>query len=325
MVDNFELIKNYIEKQMIDREDGDCYYVQLLRRQADDPLKSLGVKEIFCFRFDLIRQMTAREFMQVLKDKCGVEVLMMGYDHRFGSDKPAQITDYIQIGAELGLEVIPVNQAPEGDVSSSKIRKALMLGDLSEANAMLGYPYTITGTVVHGRGIGHQLGFPTANLLVADEKMIPRSGVYAVRWNGKKAILNIGSNPTVSGDAAGIVTLELQIQRQSFWPERSLLYWARCFNELESGKPYDSLRESCHIGILAFTLFPEEAEFYSEYRIQNCRTQRQYTDKFCICILDLTKMEMADENTQKDILQWARMIKAESREKMDAIAEGSRA
>lgn len=180
-------------------------------QERTELLKSLGVREIFCFRFDLVRQMTAREFMQVLKDKCGVEVLMMGYDHRFGSDKPAQITDYIQIGAELGLEVIPVNQAPEGDVSSSKIRKALMLGDLSEANAMLGYPYTITGTVVHGRGIGHQLGFPTANLLVADEKMIPRSGVYAVRWNGQKAILNIGTNPTVSGDAAGIVTLELHI------------------------------------------------------------------------------------------------------------------
>ena len=118
-----------------------------------------------------------------------------------------------------------------------------------------------------------------------------------------------------------VINIELQIQRQSFWPERSLLYWARCFNELESGKPYDSLRESCHIGILAFTLFPEEAEFYSEYRIQNCRTQRQYTDKFCIRILDLTKTEMADENTQKDILQWAGMIKAGSREEMDAIAE----
>lgn len=117
-----------------------------------------------------------------------------------------------------------------------------------------------------------------------------------------------------------IIDIELQIQYQSFWPERSLLYWARSFNELESGKEYDKLRETCHIGILAFTLFPKEPEFYAEYRIQNCRTQRRYTDKFCIRVLDLTKMDLADQEKEKDILQWAQMIQADSTEMLDYCA-----
>lgn len=102
-----------------------------------------------------------------------------------------------------------------------------------------------------------------------------------------------------------VIDIELQMQYQSFWPERSLLYWARSFNELESGKEYDKLRETCHIGILGFTLFPGEPEFYAEYRIQNCRTQRRYTDKFCIRILDLTKMDLADQDKETDIIKWA--------------------
>ncbi len=117
-----------------------------------------------------------------------------------------------------------------------------------------------------------------------------------------------------------IIDIELQIQYQSYWPERSLLYWARSFNELESGKEYSDLRETCHIGILAFTLFPQEPEFYAEYRIQNCRTQRRYTDKFCIRVLDLTQIELADKDTEKDILQWAQMIQADSAEELERLA-----
>lgn len=167
-------------------------------------LKSTGLDEIFCFQFDIVHQMTAREFMQVLYSQCGVRVLLMGYDHRFGSDQLTNIEDYIRLGSEIGLTVSPQHQAPEGAVSSTKIRRALLAGSVEEANLMLSYTYTLEGQVVHGRRIGHELGFPTANIELTEGKLIPKDGVYAVwaespsnHFSRRKAILNIGTNPTV--------------------------------------------------------------------------------------------------------------------------------
>ncbi len=159
-------------------------------------LKETGIDEIFLFRFDVIRQMTAAEFMAVLHERCGVEVLLMGYDHRFGSDRLTNIADYAALGQSVGIAVVPVAEAPGGTVSSSKIRKALLAGDITAANAMLGYAYTLSGTVVHGNGLGHTIGFPTANIQPAACKLIPAAGVYAAEG----ALVNIGTNPTVGND-----------------------------------------------------------------------------------------------------------------------------
>lgn len=163
-------------------------------------LRETGVTEIFCFQFPVIQPMTASEFMQVLYRRCGVRVLLMGYDHRFGSDQPARYEDYVSMGREVGIEIVPIAQSPEGAMSSSKIRQALMLGQVEQANEMLGYAYTLSGTVVHGREIGHQLGFPTANIAVPADKLLPLPGVYAAEG----AVVNIGTNPTVGGQGLTI-------------------------------------------------------------------------------------------------------------------------
>ena len=163
-------------------------------------LKQTGIDEIFMFRFEVIQQMTAAEFMRLIHDRCGVEVLLMGYDHRFGSDKLTDFADYKALGAAIGITVLPVAEAPEGEVSSSKIRKALLAGDIAQANAMLGYPYMLSGTVVHGNGIGHAIGFPTANISIDAGKLIPKAGVYAAEG----ALVNIGTNPTVGNNHLSI-------------------------------------------------------------------------------------------------------------------------
>lgn len=172
-------------------------------------LKAEGVTEIFCFNFEVIQLMTAEEFMQVLINNCDVRVLLMGYDHHFGSDALSSLADYQQIASRVGLTIIPVDQAPVGDVSSSKIRRALQRGAIESANIMLGYPYTLSGTVVHGRGLGRTIGFPTANVCVPDGKILPANGVYAVEADGMPAILNIGTNPTVGENSK--VSLEVHI------------------------------------------------------------------------------------------------------------------
>lgn len=171
-------------------------------------LKAEGVTEIFCFNFSVIQMMTAEEFMRILVGNCGVSVLLMGYDHHFGSDHLASFADYQAAAARVGLTILPIEQAPEGDVSSSKIRRALQRGAIESANIMLGYPYTLTGTVVHGRGLGRTIGFPTANIALPADKILPANGVYAVEADGMPALLNIGTNPTVGDNA---ITLEVHI------------------------------------------------------------------------------------------------------------------
>lgn len=166
-------------------------------------LRQTGVKQIFCFDFAVVKDMTAQEFMQVLVSQCQVTTLLMGYDHRFGasghSGASMNFDQYKQLGAEVGLEVLPIGQAPQGAISSTQIRRALEEGRIEQANEMLGYAYSLSGEVVHGRHVGTDLGFPTANIQVAKEKLLPKHGVYIGRLRGVsniKVLVNIGTNPT---------------------------------------------------------------------------------------------------------------------------------
>lgn len=155
-------------------------------------LRQTGVKQIFCFDFAVVKDMTAQEFMQVLVSQCQVTTLLMGYDHRFGasghSGASMNFDQYKQLGAEVGLEVLPIGQAPQGAISSTQIRRALEEGRIEQANEMLGYAYSLSGEVVHGRHVGTDLGFPTANIQVAKEKLLPKHGVYIGRLRGASGV-----------------------------------------------------------------------------------------------------------------------------------------
>ena len=178
-------------------------------------LKQKGVDEVVILQFDEhLSKLSSREFMQMLVEKYGVKVLLMGYDHRFGSDRSTSFDEYVEYGRQLGLEIKRCSGFSESDVmvSSSKVRRALELWDIPLANKLLGYKYFVKGRVVEGQKIGRQIGFPTANLDVDSLKLIPSDGVYVVDVEVEgveyRGVLNIGSRPTVSGDER---TIEVHI------------------------------------------------------------------------------------------------------------------
>lgn len=161
----------------------------------------------YCLLFPFTQELSllsARDFMRQLHDRFHIQVLVIGYDHRFGHNRREGFEDYCRYGDELGMEV--VQAAPlrmDGvSVSSSLIRDLLRKGDVQRANRFLGYPYYLNGQVVSGHQIGRTLGFPTANLQpLCAEKLIPAHGAYAVyvylgdtRYRG---IMNIGHRPTL--------------------------------------------------------------------------------------------------------------------------------
>lgn len=169
-------------------------------------LGETGIDAAVMLRFDLeMSKLTSQEFMeQILKNVLGVECLVMGYDHHFGSDLSAGFVDYVKSGRGLGIEVLREREYNGGEVSisSSAVRRFLCGGNVDMARACLDRPYTLAGLIVEGHHEGGRLGFPTANLRPDDEdKIVPGRGVYAVRveidgfcYDG---MLNIGWRPTL--------------------------------------------------------------------------------------------------------------------------------
>lgn len=156
--------------------------------------------------------LSAEEFVKtILVDQLNISKIIIGYDHKFGKNRTADIHDLIQFGAKYNFEVeqITAQELDEIAVSSTKIRIALGEGNITLANNYLGYPYSLSGKVIHGNKIGRTIGFPTANIQMADTfKLIPKKGVYVVRCLIKdqlvKGVMNIGNRPTVDGTSLSI-------------------------------------------------------------------------------------------------------------------------
>lgn len=155
-----------------------------------------------------ISQLSAKDFMQqVLKSDIGLHTLIVGYDHRFGHNREDGINEYKKYGRELGMNVIEANelQVDGENVSSTKIRRLLKNGEISKANNLLSYNYTLSGKIVEGYRVGRTIGFPTANMRSWERyKVIPKLGVYAVLVHLRDIIyegmLYIGTRPTLHND-----------------------------------------------------------------------------------------------------------------------------
>ena len=157
------------------------YIPQLLtsREEREKHLEQYG--EVLMLPFADIQPLTALEFMTRLRDEYQVSVLLMGYDHRFGSDRLKHPQDYRRVGEQCGVEVLTLNEYVENEwhVSSTEIRLALENGNIVMANELLGRSYTLRGRVIHGKALGRTIGFPTANIAPLDPlKVIPKTGVY---------------------------------------------------------------------------------------------------------------------------------------------------
>ena len=192
----------------------DCHPKELLTGQAPamltthDERKALlqNYGEVHFLDFAAVQQLTAEQFMCYLKEQEGVETLLMGYDHHFGSDRLKGFHEYEKIAHKIGLHIERAHEClVDGvPVSSSRIRKLMAAAQIDQVNRLLGYTYSISGVVEHGNAIGATLGFPTANIRLNSAKQLPASGVYSVvaQVNGVeyKALANIGTNPTVGND-----------------------------------------------------------------------------------------------------------------------------
>lgn len=173
-------------------------------------LESLGVDILVMLDLDTyMASMSAERFMrEVLLERLGVCILAVGYDHHFGKPCITEgIREYILYGKKLGIDVFRASPfAINGKkVSSSEVRQTLLDGDVETAALLLGRRYSISGKVVHCAGIGHTLGFPTANITPSCDMLImPKNGVYEVDAivEGKtyKGVMNIGVKPTVNSD-----------------------------------------------------------------------------------------------------------------------------
>ncbi|MGO4912630.1 bifunctional riboflavin kinase/FAD synthetase [Leeuwenhoekiella sp. W20_SRS_FM14] len=159
-------------------------------------------------------RLTAEEFVKtILVDQLKAHKVIIGYDHHFGRNRNANIEDLKEFGKHYNFEVEEISKKDIDDVaiSSTKIRKALLEGDIRLANDYLGYFFMLNGIVSRGRGLGRKFNYPTANLKVEENyKLIPAKGVYVVKsviaGQTVYGMMNIGTNPTVGGSDLTIET-----------------------------------------------------------------------------------------------------------------------
>lgn len=152
-------------------------------------------------------RLTALEFVRdILVNQLKTSKLIIGYDHHFGKNREGnleQLTEYSHVYS-FKVEEISAQDIDSVSVSSTKIRKALVAGNLKTANNYLGYQFMLSGTVVNGKQLGGKIGFPTANIEVKETyKLIPKTGVYIVKSLIDEeevfGMMNIGNRPTING------------------------------------------------------------------------------------------------------------------------------
>lgn len=198
--------------RMVLQKDANIKMINTIDEKSQQ-LESHGVDYLVVEEFTkAFSRLTAQEFVSnILVNKLHVKHIIIGYDHHFGRNRTANIDDLRAFGDIYGFEVteISAQEIDEVAVSSTKIRKALLDGDIQTANTFLGYPFAFSGTIVRGKGLGKQLAFPTANIQIDESyKLIPKNGAYVVSTIYEGAtiygMMNIGVNPTVDGDTQTI-------------------------------------------------------------------------------------------------------------------------
>ncbi len=142
--------------------------------------------------------------VEILVKKLKAKIILIGYDHKFGKNRTADITDLKIYVKKYGFKVIEIKAEEISNIaiSSTKIRKAISEGNISTAKKYLGYDFSLSGKIVHGKSIGRTLGFPTANIEVKEEyKLLPKNGVYLIQsvinHNKYFGMMNIGIKPTI--------------------------------------------------------------------------------------------------------------------------------
>lgn len=193
--------------RMVLQKDTNIKLINTIDEKAEI-MKSLGIKNLAVKKFTKdFSRITALEFVRdILVNELNIKHIIVGYDHRFGRNRTANIEDLKSFGDTFDFKVEEITAQDINDVtvSSTKIRTALLEGDFKTANNYLGYNFMLTGIVVSGKGLGKTLNYPTANIKIKEDyKLIPKQGVYVIhtKFEGETVfgMMNIGMNPTVKG------------------------------------------------------------------------------------------------------------------------------
>lgn len=204
------LVSFYPHPKLVIRKDA-AKKVKLLTTidEKIEILESTGLSRLVVIPFDENFARTSYESFvkNILVEKLGAQVIIVGYDHAFGKNREGNFERLQELGNkyEFDVERIEPLRLNETTISSTLIRNTVLTGDVARAAELLDRPYSMSGTVVHGSDRGKDLNFPTANIEIADEnKLIPSDGVYAVdviyRGEKYKGMLNIGVRPTFQQD-----------------------------------------------------------------------------------------------------------------------------
>ncbi len=200
--------------RMVLQQDSNIKLIHTIEERREILEKS-GVEHLIIHPFThQFSRLTALEFVRdILVNRLKAKKIIIGYDHRFGRNRTADIHTLREYGKEFGFEVEEISQQEIEDVavSSTKIRKFLIEGRVEKANNYLQHPFTLTGKIIPGKGLGKDFGYPTANLKIEEDyKLIPKIGVYVVRAVIDEipyfGMMNIGTNPTVGGKKMTIET-----------------------------------------------------------------------------------------------------------------------
>lgn len=188
-------------------EDNDLKLINT-QQEKIELLGHYGIDHLIIYPFTKeFSRLTSVEFVRnILVNRIKTKRLVIGYNHHFGRNREGSFEHLKEYGPLYGFEVeeIPAEDIDSIEISSTKIRAALLSGDVKKANKYLGHAFCMTGKVVDGKKIGREIGYPTANILIEDKyKLIPEDGVYAVKVRHDNrmygGMLNIGKNPTVGG------------------------------------------------------------------------------------------------------------------------------
>ena len=188
-------------------DDNDLKLITTME-EREELLRSFGIDHLIIQPFSKdFSRISATEFVrdQLIK-RIGMKTLVIGYDHHFGRNREGSYKDMEEMAPIYGFRLEEINEQMINDVavSSTKVRKSLLEGDIETANHLLGHRFSIRGKVVEGDRIGRTLGFPTANIEIAEPyKLIPQNGIYAVQAKVqnvmKNGMLYIGNRPVVGG------------------------------------------------------------------------------------------------------------------------------
>ena len=171
-------------------------------------LEKTGLDNLIIHPFDNnFSKIRAKEFVEeILVKKLKIKEIIIGYDHKFGKDREASVEDLKKFGKDYMFTVkeIPAQEIDSIAISSTKIRNAILNGEIEKCNKFLGRNFILTGKVVYGEGLGKKIDFPTANIEIKETyKIIPKNGVYLVKTkinsNTYFGMMNIGIRPTVGG------------------------------------------------------------------------------------------------------------------------------